>query len=133
MPIQHFQPQGLFKAEGMSHVVVSSGRLAFIAGQGAYDENFQLVGAGDHYAQTVQALNNLKLALAAVGATPEQVVSCSFYVVGLNAEVTEVFVRAMQHALDGKPFPPNASSLIGVAQLAYPDMLVEIAAIAALD
>jgi enamine deaminase RidA (YjgF/YER057c/UK114 family) len=34
---------------------------------------------------------------------------------------------------DGEPFPPNASSLIGVARLGHPEMLVEISAIAVLD
>ena len=133
MSIQYVQPTGLFQAQGMSHVVVSSGRLAFIAGQGPYDEAFQLVGAGDYFAQALQAFKNLKLALAAVGAHPGQVVSSTFYVVGLNAEITDIFVRAMGQALDGKPFPPNASTLVGVAQLADPEMLVEISAIAAID
>ncbi len=133
MPIEHIQPPGLFQAQGMSHVVTASGRLAFVAGQGPYDEHFRLVGAGDYRAQTLQAFHNLRLALAAVGATPAQVVSSSMYVVGLTAEVTEVFVSAMNEALDGQPFPPHASSLIGVSQLAYPEMLVEIAAVAALD
>lgn len=135
MTVEHVQPQGLFSAQGMgmSHVVVSAGRLAHIAGQGAYNERFELVGAGDYFAQTVQAFNNLKLALAAVGATPDKVVSSTFYIAGLTAEVTETFVRAMNEALDGNPFPPNASTLVGVQQLAYPEMLVEIAAVAAVD
>lgn len=133
MPIQHVQPEQLYPAQGMSHVVVSSGRLAFIAGQGPYDADFQLVGAGDYVAQTVQAYTNLKLALAAVGATPAQVVSSTIYLVGLNDAVTEQFVQAMNQALDGEPFPPHASTLVGVARLAYAEMLVEISAVAALD
>ena len=132
MSIEHIQPGGLFQAEGMSHVVIGEGRMAFIAGQGSYDENFQLVGPGDYRAQTLQAFRNLTLALAAAGAGPEQVVSSTMYVVGLDAAVTEIFVEAMSEALDGHPFPPHASSLVGVAQLAYPEMLVEISAIAVL-
>ncbi|WP_116368132.1 RidA family protein [Parahaliea mediterranea] len=133
MAIKHIQPRGLFTAKGMSHVVVSEGRLAHIAGQGAYDEHFTLIGAGDYVAQTIQAYQNLRQALAAVGARPEQVVSSTIYLVGLNAQVTEQFVSAMNQALDGKPFPAHASTLVGVSQLAYPDMLVEISAVAALD
>ncbi len=34
---------------------------------------------------------------------------------------------------DGNPFPPNASSLVGVAQPGRPEMLVGISAIAVLD
>lgn len=133
MGIKHIQPAGLFQAEGMSHVVVATGRTAYIAGQGPYDEHFQLVGAGDLFRQTLQAFKNLRLALEAVGASPRQVVSSTIYVVGLTAESTDLFVRAMNQALDGEPFPPNASTLVGVTQLAYPEMLIEISAIAALD
>ena len=36
----------------------------------------------------------------------------------------------MNEALDGKPFPPNASTLVGLQSLAFPGMLVEICATA---
>lgn len=132
MKIEHIQPAGLFQAEGMSHVVIAQGPTAYIAGQGPYDENFELVGAGDLFAQTLQAYKNLSLVLCAVGAEPGQVVSTTIYIAGLTAEKTDIFVKAMGQALDGKPFPPNASTLVGVTQLAYPEMLVEISAIVAL-
>lgn len=133
MSVEHIQPDGLFPAHGMSHVVVASGRMAYIAGQGAFDRNFRLVGEGDLFTQTIQSFRNLCIALDAVDASPHQVVSMTIYIVRLTAEKTDVFVQAMQQALDGKPFPPNASTLVGVSQLAYPEMLIEISAIAALD
>ncbi|MBK7251883.1 MAG: RidA family protein [Gammaproteobacteria bacterium] len=134
MTIEHVQPPGLFKAEGFSQVVVGTGRrLAFIAGQGAYDAQFQLVGRGDHYAQAVQAFRNLTTALEALGAGPAQIVSTTLYVVGLTPEVLERFTAAMNHALDGRPFPPNAATMVGVERLAFPEMLIEISAIALLD
>lgn len=101
------------------------------AGQGAYDESFQLIGAGDYFVLTMQAFRNLERALAAVGT--RQVISSTIYMVGLNAKVTEQFVAAMNQAPDGQPFPPNAPTLVGVLQLAYPHMLVERSVIAALD
>lgn len=134
MSIEHVQPAGLFEASGFSQIVIGSGRrLAFIAGQGAYDAQFNLIGRGDHFAQTLQAFRNLATALAAVGATPEQVVSSTMYVVGLTPQTLERFTSAMNQALEGRPFPPNAASLVGVERLAHPDMLVEISAIAQLD
>ncbi|HLS82296.1 MAG TPA: RidA family protein [Steroidobacter sp.] len=134
MKIEHVQPSGLFKAEGFSQVVVGAGkRLAFIAGQGAFDAQFQLVGRGDHFAQAMQAFRNLVAALEALGAGPEQIVSTTMYVVGLTPETLERFTSAMSQALDGRPFPPNAATLVGVERLAMPDMLVEISAIALLD
>lgn len=134
MTMEHVQPAGLFKAEGFSQIVVGSGRrLAFIAGQGAFDAQFNLIGRGDHFAQTLQAFRNLATALEALGAKPEQVVSSTMYVVGLTPATLERFTSAMGQALDGRPFPPNAASLIGVERLAHPDMLVEISAVALLD
>lgn len=134
MSIEHVQPPGLFKAEGFSQVVVGTGRrLAFIAGQGAYDAQFNLIGRGDHFAQAVQAFRNLATALDALGATPAQVVSSTMYVVGLTPETLGRFTSAMSQALDGRPFPPNAATLVGVERLALPDMLVEISAVVLLD
>jgi enamine deaminase RidA (YjgF/YER057c/UK114 family) len=133
MAVKHVNPDTLFKLPGFSQIVVASpGRLAFIAGQGPFDPEFRLVGGTDLFAQTVQAFQNLKAALAAVGATPADVVSSNFYIVGLDGERTDIFVEAMNAALDGKPFPPNASTLVGVTRLGHPDMLVEISAVAAI-
>jgi enamine deaminase RidA (YjgF/YER057c/UK114 family) len=132
MTIEHVNPDTLPKYPGFSQVVVAPpGRLAFIAGQGAFDTSNALVGVGDLHAQVVQAFRNLRAALAAVGATPTDVVSATFYVVGLDDQATGVFVAAMNESLDGEAFPPNASSLIGVERLAFGDMLVEISAVAA--
>ncbi len=132
MNIEHIQPRGLFQVQGMSQVVVATGRTAYIAGQGSYDENFQLVGRGDLFKQALQVFSNLRIALEAVSATPQNVVSSTIYIVDLTPEKTELLVRAMGQALDGEPFPPNASTLVGVTQLAYPEMLIEISAIAVL-
>lgn len=131
--IQHITPPGMFQLDGFSHVVVSSGRTAHIAGQGPFDEKMKLVGKDDLYAQTVQAYRNMCRCLAAVGAGPEDVVSSTIYVVDLDDAKAAEFVRAMGEALDGKPFPANASTLVGVTRLGMPGMLVEISAIAAVD
>jgi 2-iminobutanoate/2-iminopropanoate deaminase len=131
MTLQHVNPSGLFQMDGFSQIVtVSGGRLAFIAGQGAFDKEFRLVGAGDLHAQTLQAFRNLTIALEAVGAGPEHVVSSTFYVVDMTPAAVDAFVRAMSVALGGRPFPPSASSMIGVQSLAAEGMLVEISAVA---
>ena len=132
--VEHLNPPGLFKLDGFSQIVVANGgRTAYIAGQGPFDEAMNLIGRGDLHAQTVQAFRNLRTALAALGAGPDRVVSSTMYLVGLVVTRTAEFIRAMNVSLDGQPFPPNASSLIGVARLGHPEMLVEISAIALLD
>lgn len=132
--IERIDPKGLFVLDAFTQIVrTKGGRLAFIAGQGAFDENFQLIGAGDLYAQVVQAFRNLRTAVEAIGGTPEQIVSTNMYIVGLDAKKVEVFQQAMAVALDGKPFPPNASTMIGVQSLAGEGMLVEISGFAVVD
>lgn len=132
--IERIDPKGLFVLDAFTQIVrTQGGRLAFIAGQGAFDENFQLIGPGDLHAQVVQAFRNLRTAVEAIGGTPEQIVSTNMYIVGLDAKKVEIFQRAMAVALDGKPFPPNASTMIGVQSLAGDGMLVEISGFAVVD
>ena len=72
MPVERINPDSLFKLDAFSQVVKATGGsgFAFIAGQGAFDANFQLVGAGDLRAQTVQACRNLRAAVEAAGSEP---------------------------------------------------------------
>lgn len=132
--IERIDPKGLFVLDAFTQIVrTKGGRLAFIAGQGAFDEKFQLIGAGDLHAQVVQAFRNLRTAVEAIGGTPEQIVSTNMYIVGLDAKKVGIFQKAMAVALDGKPFPPNASTMIGVQALAGEGMLVEISGFAVVD
>ena len=132
MQIERINPDGLFVLDAFSQVVRASGggQIAFIAGQGAFDASFNLVGPGDLHAQVVQALKNLRTAVEAIGGSVDQIVSTTMYVVEIDAGKVETFGRAMAEALDGKPFPPNASTMIGVQGLAMEGMLVEISAVA---
>ncbi len=132
MKIERINPDGLFKLDAFSQIVTApaTGRVAFIAGQGAFDANFTLVGAGDLHAQTVQAFRNLRTAVESIGGEVSQIVSTVMYIVELSPEKVDVFGRAMAVALDGQPFPANASSMIGVQGLAAEGMLVEISAVA---
>ena len=132
MTIRHVNPEDLMRMpDAFSQVVTSPpGRLVFVAGQGAFDADMKLVGSGDYEAQARQAFANLRTALAAVGALPEHVVASTMYVKALSPEALAAFARGMNTALDGKPFPPNASTLVGVQSLAWPEMLVEVSATA---
>ena len=134
MEIERINPKGLFVLDAFTQIVrTKGGRLAFIAGQGAFDEKFKLIGEGDLYAQVVQAFRNLRTAVESLGGKVEQIVSTNMYIVGMNASKVETFGKAMAVALDGKPFPPNASTMIGVQSLAGEGMLVEISAFAIVD
>jgi enamine deaminase RidA (YjgF/YER057c/UK114 family) len=136
MTIEHIAPEDLLPSKnlGYSQVVKTDARTTvYIAGQGAVDKEMKLVGEGDYHAQTKQALRNLTVALAAAGATPENIVSSVIYLVGLDEKAVQGCAGAFPTAWDGKPFPPNASSMIGVERLMLPGMLVEISAIAVVE
>ena len=135
MEIERRNPDGLFKLDAFTQIVTaqSADKFAFIAGQGAFDAQFELIGPGDLHAQTVQAFRNLRTAVESLGGGVDQIVSTTMYIVEITPEKVEIFGRAMAEALDGKPFPPNASSMIGVQGLAAPGMLVEISAVAVLS
>ncbi len=134
MAHKHINPDGLFRLPGFTQVVRSTGSTTIhVAGQGSFDRDMNLIGAGDYRAQARQAFNNLAIALESAGAQASDVVSSVMYVVDLGPESTREFVAGMNEALEGKGFPPNASSMIGVQALAMPGMLVEISAVAVID
>ena len=59
---------------------VKVGNLVFVAGTTALDESGELVGRGDPYAQTLQALRNVERALGRAGATLKDVVRTRLFV-----------------------------------------------------
>ena len=135
MSIQKINPPTLLKFDGLAQVVVAAGggSTVYIAGQSACTNTFELVGAGDYRAQATQALHNLRTAVEAAGGTVENIVSSTVYIKGLNGQASEQVMAAMATAIDGKPFPAHAFSMIGVEALSGPELLVEISAIAVLQ
>lgn len=134
MKIERQNPEGLFAMDGFTQIVTTqkAGMVAYIAGQGAFDAGFKLIGEGDLHAQTVQAFRNLRTAVQSLGGQVENIVSTTMYIVEMTPQKVNVFAKAMAEALEGEPFPPNASSMIGVQSLAAEGMLVEISAVAVL-
>jgi enamine deaminase RidA (YjgF/YER057c/UK114 family) len=90
MPRQNIQPEALSKrvVQGhvlYSHIVVVEGRRTiFIAGQLARDRDGNVVGKGDMRAQIRQVGENLKAALAAAGATLNDLVKTTTYVTDID-------------------------------------------------
>lgn len=130
--ITHPETNGLPKTPSYSQVVVATGaRTVFTAGQVSVDASGALVGGGDLFAQTGQAMRNLGTALAAAGAKFSDVVKITTYVVNYKPEDRAVLGRARAGFFAG--MTPPASTLVGVAALAMPEWLVEIEAIAVLE
>jgi enamine deaminase RidA (YjgF/YER057c/UK114 family) len=130
--INRFNPEQLHPTPGYHHVtVVEAGRLAFLAGQCPLDRSGTVVAPDDIDAQVDQIVANSLVALAAAGATPDDVVRSVVYVVSPDREVLASVWRRLGESRLGPAFT-TASTLLGVAQLGYPGQRVELDLTAAL-
>jgi enamine deaminase RidA (YjgF/YER057c/UK114 family) len=106
----------------------SADGLVFTAGACPLDEEGLVVAPGDLEAQAERAAENLLEALALAGARPERLLKTTIYVVGeQRADLVRVW-DVVAGCLGRTP-----STLLGVSFLGYPDQLVEIEAVGALD
>ncbi|HZP78391.1 MAG TPA: RidA family protein [Pseudolabrys sp.] len=124
-------PQGMERPPGYSHVVelVGPGRVVYFAGQLGVDGSGKFVGGpGDFRAQCTQAFENLKTALASVGADFTHLVKINNYLVDMTH--MPVFREVRDRYLN-KVAPP-ASTTVGISALARPGGLFEIEAVAVL-
>ena len=109
---------------------VRVGAMVYVAGTTATDASGAVVAPGDAYAQTRQALKNIARALAQAGASMADVVRTRMFVTDISR--WQEYGRA--HGEVFREIRP-ASSMIEVAGLVNPAMLVEIEAdaVVALD
>jgi 2-iminobutanoate/2-iminopropanoate deaminase len=121
-------PPGLVRPTGYTHVVVGPDeRTVYIAGQVAFDSTGKLVGAGDFRAQAEQVYANLGRALASVGGNYSHLVKTTTFIVDVRtngAALREVRTRYLDAV------HPPANTLAPVPELARPDLLIEIEAVA---
>ncbi|WP_404390466.1 RidA family protein [Humibacillus xanthopallidus] len=109
--------------------VDAAAQLVFAAGACPLDEAGETVAPGDVTAQARQCVANLVTALAAAGATLEDV---AYTRVLVATTAREDLVAAWTVVHEGFGAHEVPSTLHGVTVLGYPDQLVEIEAVAAL-
>lgn len=127
--IQRIRPEGLVFSPAFSHVAVvpPGATTIYVGGQDAVDADGSLVGEGDVAAQSARALQNAKAALAAAGATLDDVVHWSvLFVEGADLGAGYGAI-ASELASDEPPLVTAAM----VAGLGVPGALIEISAVAA--
>lgn len=104
---------------------VRAGDEIYVAGTTATDDAGELVGVGDPYKQTAQAIANIESALEDAGAELADVVRTRMYVTDIDQ--WEAIGRAHREAFSSiRP----ATSMIQVDRLIDPEMCVEIEAVA---
>lgn len=128
----HHNPADIAPPRGYTHAVrVSSGTLVFVAGQVAWDVDRNIVGAGDHLTQARQTYANLVRALDGAGATPRDIVKLTTYIVDYRPELLAGIGEAKRAALGSDE--PAAATVVGVTDLARPELLIEVECVAWLE
>jgi enamine deaminase RidA (YjgF/YER057c/UK114 family) len=107
--------------------VTGGNRILLCAGQTSVDESGTPVHEGDMVAQAGMALDNLEAVLKGAGMTLANVVRLNYYTTDVDAffGASAMLTPRLQKA-GCKP----ASTLLGVARLAFPQLLIEIEATA---
>ena len=102
---------------------VRAGNYVAVSGSAAVDENGELVGEGDMYAQARQCIRVLEAALSKAGASLSDVVRTRMFVTDIDQ--WEAVARAHRKVFGDNP---PATSMVEVSKLIDPRMLVEIEA-----
>lgn len=125
----YLKPDGLAAPpEPYSHAV-RCGDTLYIAGQVAFDEHNQVVGVGDPRRQAEQVWRNIQLAVEAAGGTLADVVKITIFLKDVRDAPAEISVR--ERLFESDRFP--VCTLVQVANLGLPDLLMEVDAIAVLS
>ena len=127
--IQYISPDKLIKNPAFSQVVITqgNGKTIYVGGQNAVNAKWEIIGKGDIRKQTEQVMENLQIALEACGATFENLVKLTIHIV--QGQDLHRGFEASQKYLGNLENPPAITGFF-VSELAHPDFLVEVDAIA---
>ncbi|MEC7488191.1 MAG: RidA family protein [Pseudomonadota bacterium] len=123
-PVSVAQP---LKPHYSNSIRTESGPLLFVSGQVALDADGELIGKGDLRAQATQVLENIKAIIQANGGTMTDVAQVTVYVRDIEAFNSISDIRESYFPTDGP-----ASAIVEVSALAWPEFLIEIAAVVVL-
>ncbi|MCX4508034.1 RidA family protein [Streptomyces anulatus] len=135
MSVTLVNPEGLPKPEVYRQLSVATGsKLVFLAGQVARDANGRPVGEGDFAAQVEQCYLNIATALAGIGGSFDDVAKLTIYVVDWSPEKMPLLGEGVGRAAAKLGIDPvKPITLLGVAALGEPDLLVEVEATAVIE
>lgn len=107
-----------------AELVEGASKTLICSGQTAVDADGAPQHAGDMAAQINLAMDNLEAVLAGAGMTLANVVRLNIYTTDVDALMANAGILAERAGTR------SASTLLGVARLAFPDLMVELEAVA---
>jgi enamine deaminase RidA (YjgF/YER057c/UK114 family) len=135
MAVTLINPDGVFKPDTYFQVGVATGSsIVCLSGQIALDAEGNLIGPGDLAAQSEQVYRNIFNALKGVGASFADVVKLTVFIPNYAPEKMSELVSGATKAAQDLGFDPRRPiTLVGVAALGSPELLVEVEAMAVLS
>lgn len=106
---------------------VKVGDTVHVAGQVSHDGAGNILGAGDMVTQMREAYANIQRVLAHYGATMDDLVDEVLFVTDMDAAY-DAAVKVRRDVFSG---PPRvASTIVQIERLAFPELMIEIKAVA---
>ena len=126
-------PPSLARPSGFNHgIVVTGGRLLFLAGQTASDKEGRIVAPGDLVAQYTQVLRNLQTVIEAAGGTMQDIVKITIFVSDRDDYRANLPALGKAHrAFFGNYYP--AAALLEISRFFQDAALIEIEGLAVLS
>jgi enamine deaminase RidA (YjgF/YER057c/UK114 family) len=129
MSVRRLRPEGLVRSPAFSHVAIvpAGATTIYVGGQNSVGPDGSLRGEGDVAVQAALALDNIRTALAAAGATLDDVVQWTVLFVD-GADLAAGYGAIARDLASDEPALVTAALVVG---LGVPGALIEISAVAA--
>ena len=124
---QEVQVPAIHRPVGRYAHAVRHRDLLYISGCGPFDQNGNLVGAGDIAAQATRVMENIQAILDAAGSNFAKVIKETVYLTDINERQA---TRGVRERFYGRTLP--AATLLEISRLVDPEMKIEIDIVAAI-
>lgn len=126
-------PSTLARARGFSHgILVTGGRLLFLAGQTGSDAEGQIAASGDLVAQYEQVLRNLQVVVETAGGKMQDITKINIFVRDRDDYLAHLKLLGKVHrSFFGDYYP--ATALFEISRFFQEEALIEIEGLAVLD